>query len=167
MCKSAPRPRQTPCQHPTTQFFYRPDALPATKPQRQSTSYIFSKMESFRMWVLGLETSWGQLTVSLALVLALEVKSLVFSLEAKSSSLHIIQRKWSLALTMHRAKLELLEVICVDGIKFIFLAYYTFNVYYCTLRLHFKNLILCESTSMLTLKIKVTGIWWPLLTIMQ
>jgi len=31
MCKSAPHPRQ-PRQHPTTQFFYRPDALPAAQP---------------------------------------------------------------------------------------------------------------------------------------
>jgi len=31
ICKSAPHPRQ-PRQHPTTQFFYRPDALPATQP---------------------------------------------------------------------------------------------------------------------------------------
>jgi len=29
--KSATRPRQL-CQHPSTQFFYRPDALPATQP---------------------------------------------------------------------------------------------------------------------------------------
>jgi len=29
--KSAPRPRQTPCQHPISQFFYRLDALPATQ----------------------------------------------------------------------------------------------------------------------------------------
>jgi len=32
ICKSAPRSRQMPCQHPTIQFFYRPDALPATQP---------------------------------------------------------------------------------------------------------------------------------------
>jgi len=31
ICKSAPHPRQ-PRQHPTTQFFYRPDALPDTQP---------------------------------------------------------------------------------------------------------------------------------------
>ena len=31
ICKSAPHPRQ-PRQHPTTQFFYRPDALPAAQP---------------------------------------------------------------------------------------------------------------------------------------
>ena len=31
ICKSAPHPRQ-PHQHPTTQFFYRPDALPAAQP---------------------------------------------------------------------------------------------------------------------------------------
>jgi len=31
ICKSAPHPRQ-PRQHPTTQFFYRPDALPADQP---------------------------------------------------------------------------------------------------------------------------------------
>ena len=38
ICKSAPHPRQ-PRQHPTTQFFYRPDALPP-KQQRQSTEGI-------------------------------------------------------------------------------------------------------------------------------
>ena len=31
ICKSAPHSRQ-PHQHPTTQFFYRPDALPAAQP---------------------------------------------------------------------------------------------------------------------------------------
>ena len=31
ICKSVPHPRQ-PRQHPTTQFFYRPDALPAAQP---------------------------------------------------------------------------------------------------------------------------------------
>jgi len=31
ICKSTPHPRQ-PRQHPTTQFFYRPDALPAAEP---------------------------------------------------------------------------------------------------------------------------------------
>jgi len=31
ICKSAPHPRQ-PRQHSTTQFFYRPDALPAAQP---------------------------------------------------------------------------------------------------------------------------------------
>jgi len=31
ICKSASRSRQ-PCQHPTTQFFYRPDALSAAQP---------------------------------------------------------------------------------------------------------------------------------------
>jgi len=31
ICKSAPHPRQ-PRQHPTTQFFYRADALPAAQP---------------------------------------------------------------------------------------------------------------------------------------
>ena len=31
ICKSAPHPRQ-PHQHPTTRFFYRPDALPAAQP---------------------------------------------------------------------------------------------------------------------------------------
>jgi len=31
VCKSALRSRQ-PCQHPTTQVFYRPDALPAAQP---------------------------------------------------------------------------------------------------------------------------------------
>jgi len=31
ICKSAPHPRQ-PRQYPTTQFFYRPDALPAAQP---------------------------------------------------------------------------------------------------------------------------------------
>jgi len=32
MCKYAPRSRQKPRQYPTTQFFYRPGALPASKP---------------------------------------------------------------------------------------------------------------------------------------
>jgi len=31
ICKSAPHPRQ-PRQHPTTQFFYRPDAIPDAQP---------------------------------------------------------------------------------------------------------------------------------------
>ena len=36
ICKSAPHPRQ-PHQHPTTQFFYRPDALPAAQPTAVKT----------------------------------------------------------------------------------------------------------------------------------
>ena len=47
ICKSAPCSRQIPCQHPTTQFFCRPDALPAAQPtvskhwrQNQSTEGI-------------------------------------------------------------------------------------------------------------------------------
>ena len=32
ICKSASRSRQIPCQYPTTQVFYRPDALPAAQP---------------------------------------------------------------------------------------------------------------------------------------
>ena len=32
ICNSAPRSRQIPHQHPTAQFFYRLDALPATQP---------------------------------------------------------------------------------------------------------------------------------------
>jgi len=32
ICKSAPRSRQITTQHPTTQFFYRPDALPVAQP---------------------------------------------------------------------------------------------------------------------------------------
>jgi len=32
ICKSEPQPRNIPCQHPTTQVIYRPDALPATQP---------------------------------------------------------------------------------------------------------------------------------------
>ena len=37
ICKSAPRSRQITTPTPTTQVFYRPDALPAAQPQRQST----------------------------------------------------------------------------------------------------------------------------------
>jgi len=37
ICKSAPRSRQTTTQVPHHSVFYRPDALPAAQPQRQST----------------------------------------------------------------------------------------------------------------------------------
>ena len=39
ICKSAPHPRQ-PRQHPTTQFFYRLDALPAAQPTASKQLYL-------------------------------------------------------------------------------------------------------------------------------
>jgi len=43
MCKSAPHPRQS-HQHPTTQFFYRLDALPAAQPTASKHSLILLGM---------------------------------------------------------------------------------------------------------------------------
>jgi len=42
ICKSAPYPRQ-PRQHPTTQFFYRPDAFPAAQPTVRNTTHTHTQ----------------------------------------------------------------------------------------------------------------------------
>ena len=47
ICKSAPHPRQ-PRQHPTTQFFYRPDALPAA----QFTMWKIQKNKTVPNWLV-------------------------------------------------------------------------------------------------------------------
>jgi len=45
ICKSAPCPRQIPVPAPHHSIFYRPDALPATNQQRQSTKGSWSKFQ--------------------------------------------------------------------------------------------------------------------------
>jgi len=47
ICKSTPRSRQITTPAPTTQFFYRPDALPAPIQQRQSTEGKWYRMVNY------------------------------------------------------------------------------------------------------------------------
>jgi len=46
ICKSASHPRQ-PCQHPTTQFFYRPDALPVAQPTASKHGCMYGRTNIF------------------------------------------------------------------------------------------------------------------------
>ena len=60
ICKSAPHPRQ-PRQHPTTQFFYRPDALPAAQPtaSKHWRQFPANKPHTKSKQLDGLQWIWG------------------------------------------------------------------------------------------------------------
>ena len=57
ICKSAPRSRQTTTQVPHHSVFYRPDALPAAQPQRQSHSNKIQPVSLSKMSIWSL-TYW-------------------------------------------------------------------------------------------------------------